>query len=97
MSPMFGLLVEDIDKDGNLDILLGGNFYAAKPEVGRYDASNGLWLKGDGKNGFQPVSYLQSGFDLKGEIRDLVLLQRGKERLVLAARNNDRIQLFSLR
>ena len=36
--------VMDVNKDGNLDIVLGGNFYRAKPVVGRYDASFGLFL-----------------------------------------------------
>jgi len=46
LSPTFGVLVGDFDSDGNQDILLGGNLHNTKPEVGRYDASYGLLLKG---------------------------------------------------
>jgi hypothetical protein len=48
LSPVYGIEVRDMDNDGKLDILLGGNLYNVRPEVGRYDASFGLFLKGDG-------------------------------------------------
>ncbi|MDW3649013.1 MAG: VCBS repeat-containing protein [Bacteroidia bacterium] len=94
-SPVYGLLVEDFDKDGNLDVLLGGNLYAVKPEVGRYDANYGLLLKGNGDGSFEPVSSVESGFFLKGEVRDLISLKRGNTSLLLVAKNNEPMQLFS--
>ena len=48
LSPMYGVMVDDFDRDGNLDVMMGGNLYRVKPEVGRYDASYGVFLKGDG-------------------------------------------------
>jgi hypothetical protein len=42
---MYGIVVNDFDKDGNADIIMGGNFYESKPEVGIYDASYGIFLK----------------------------------------------------
>ena len=56
LSPMYGIAAEDFDKDGNIDILMGGNFYQSKPEVGIYDASYGILLKGDGKGNFTAVT-----------------------------------------
>ncbi len=50
--PMYAIAVNDFDKDGNTDIIMGGNFYESKPEVGIYDASYGVFLKGDGKGNF---------------------------------------------
>jgi hypothetical protein len=52
LSSMYGIAAEDFDKDGNTDILMGGNFYQSKPETGIYDASYGTMLKGDGKGNF---------------------------------------------
>jgi hypothetical protein len=90
MAPMFGLLITDLDRDGLQDILMGGNFYRSKPEVGRYDAGFGVFLKGDGKNRFTAVSPAYGGFKVTGEVRDIVVLKTGADsRLVLVARNDD--------
>jgi hypothetical protein len=39
----------EYDGDGNDDLLLIGNDYSAEVINGRYDAFNGLMLKGNGK------------------------------------------------
>jgi len=95
-SPVYGLCVEDFDGDGNPDILMGGNFYRSKPEVGMYDASYGLMLKGDGKGNFQPLSAAQSGFFVKGEIRDMIPIQIGKRSMVIVAKNNAPVEIFEI-
>ena len=46
LSPVFGIVADDIDGDGKMDIWLGGNFYALKPQAGRHNASKGVFLKG---------------------------------------------------
>ena len=95
-SPVFGLSVDDFDKDGLQDILLGGNFHGAKPEVGRYDASYGLFLKGDGQMHFTPVPAKHSGLQLHGETRDMVTISAGGRKTVLVARNNEKVQAFTI-
>lgn len=94
MAPVYGLLTSDIDRDGNLDVLLGGNFYRSKPEVGIYDGSYGLVLKGDGKGGFQALKPETSGFLIKGEIRDFLTLGVGEREFVLVARNNEKLAAY---
>lgn len=94
LTPMYGLLVQDFDGDGHADVLLGGNFYRAKPEVGIHDASYGILLKGNGRGDFTTQMPKESGFFVKGEIRDLVALRSGGQRLVLVAKNNDVLQVF---
>jgi hypothetical protein len=93
-SPTYAILVKDIDGDNHLDILLGGNLYGAKPEVGRYDANNGLVLKGDGKNNFTAISTVNSGFFVDGEMRDLTTIKVGGKEVIMAVRNNDSVVLF---
>lgn len=61
-APIFGMLVEDVDGDGALDVLAIGNDYASDVLTGRYDAFTGLWLRGDGRGHFQPVAHVRSGF-----------------------------------
>jgi len=94
LSPNYGILIRDFDQDGHQDIILGGNLYGVKPEIGRFDSSYGLFLKGDGKNNFKSVLTRQSGLKLEGEIRDFKVIKvKGKE-VLLVARNNDALQLF---
>ncbi|MCZ6694208.1 MAG: VCBS repeat-containing protein [Bacteroidetes bacterium] len=94
LSPTFGVLLGDFDSDGNQDILLGGNLHNTKPEVGRYDASYGLFLKGDGKNNFVPISAQKSGFLLDGEVRNIVGLSTTYQNLILVVKNDDPMQVF---
>ncbi len=96
LSPTYGLLVEDVDKDGVLDILLGGNLYGVKPEVGRYDANYGLWLKGKGDGTFEEILTKDSGFATMGQVRDIEKIKVGDKELILVAKNNEQLQVFEM-
>jgi hypothetical protein len=95
---MFDILADDLDGDGQRDLLMGGNFYGVKPTQGRYDASYGHLLRGDGRGAFAAVPPRISNLYLNGEIRALRWL-RGADgvRYLLAARNDDRIQVLRVR
>jgi hypothetical protein len=84
-TPVYALLSDDVDNDGDQDILLGGNFYYAKPETGRYDAGRGLLLLNDGTGNLRALSAQESGINIPGEIRDIVNLGGGR---YLFGRNN---------
>ncbi len=88
VSPVYGMSVEDYDGDGNKDLLIGGNFYESKPEVGVYDASYGLLLKGDGKGNFTPLTPLQSGIEIRGAVRDMMRIKVGRDSITVIAINN---------
>jgi hypothetical protein len=91
---MYGIAVEDFDKDGNTDILMGGNFYESKPETGIYDASYGTMLKGDGKGNFAAQPGQQSGITIRGAVRDIVVIKIGKKKLAVISKNNEKVQLL---
>ncbi len=100
-SKLFTFCPIDLDGDGDLDVLGGGNFYGASSYQGRYDANDGLVLLniGKGHSGaeqFRAVSAVEAGFRLTGEVRDIKLLPTKAGPLVLVARNNARIQAFQL-
>jgi len=95
-SPVYAILVHDFDNDNEMDILLGGNLNAVKPEVGKYDASQGALLLGNGDGTFDYINNTESGFEVEGEIRDLELIEIGSKSHVLVARNNDSCLLFEL-
>jgi hypothetical protein len=93
-SPVFAIAADDFDHDGICDIILGGNQYRAKPETGIYDASYGLLVKGKSDGTFRSVSALNSGFFIKGEIRDLKILKINGNKVVLVAKNNDNLMCY---
>jgi len=95
LSAAYGLEISDFTGDGKKDILVGGNFYNAKPEVGRYDASYGLLLKGDGKGGFEAVSSKASGIKIQGEVRDIITVKSRTHSVILVSRNNDSLLSFT--
>jgi len=87
-SPVYAINHGDFDGDGDIDLLMGGNLYKTKPEVGSYDASYGIYLEqtpmglkfhSDGK-----------GFNVKGEIRSIEI----NENTIWVGRNNDTISAF---
>lgn len=96
-SPVYGVLTHDLDEDGTRDVMLGGNFYGVRPKQGRYDASYGTILQGDGNGEWSAMAPFQSNLYLRGEVRALRLL-RGPEgqRRILVTRNNDRPQVVRL-
>ncbi|HNV28205.1 MAG TPA: VCBS repeat-containing protein [Cyclobacteriaceae bacterium] len=94
LSPVYGIAVSDYDGDGNEDIVLGGNQYRSKPEVGRYDASYGVYLKGDGNGGFKNLPAEQSGIWIRGEVRDMLTIKSRKENLLLISVNSDSLKIY---
>ncbi len=88
VSTICGMVAEDFDGDGNLDLVLNGNDYGTEVSVGRYDALNGLYLKGDGKGNFRAASILQSGIFIPGDGKSLVKLNRSNGKSLLAASQN---------
>jgi hypothetical protein len=97
IAPIFGILCEDFDGDHNADILMVGNSYATEVVAGRYDASVGLLLKGDGQGNFQPVLHAQSGFFVDGDAKGLAFLN-GKDNkpLVIATQNDAALRVFDV-
>jgi hypothetical protein len=96
-SPVYSICITDFNNDKLPDIVLGGNLFAVKPEVGRYDALHGLLLLNDGKRNFTPLPTTQSGLRIEGEIRDIKLIHtKGNKMLFLFVRNNDSIKFYKI-
>ena len=92
-APVYASLAGDFDGDGRTDLLLAGNFYGVTPVQGRYDASYGVLLRGDGTGRFAAVDLEASGLVIEGQVRHMALLRRaGGDRLIVVARNGDRLQ-----
>ena len=97
ISPVKGIVVQDVDADGNLDLIIAGNLYQTEPNTPRMDAGNGLWLRGDGKGHFLPVPPAQSGFLAHLNVSGLRLVNTRGSKTVIVANTGDSLQTFSIR
>jgi hypothetical protein len=96
-SVINGMVVDDFDGDGNLDVLINGNDFGTEIGIGRYDAMNGLLLKGDGAGNFKPLTIMQSGIYIPGNGRALVSLRGASDRyLIAASQNKNVLKLYEL-
>ena len=94
LAPVFAILPHDVDGDGNMDLLLGGNLDAVKLDIGAMHAGYGLVLRGDGRGTFTPVAPTESGFLVPGQMRDIQRVRTRSGDLIVVTRNNDRPLLF---
>lgn len=95
LAPIQSILVEDFDKDGNLDALMVGNDYSAESSGGQQDAFNGLFLKGNGKGTFEAISTGVSGFYCPGDGRDIVKLTNRKgKNLIVVGQNEGSLLIY---
>jgi hypothetical protein len=95
-APVYGMVSEDVDGDGNLDVLMVGNDYGMDPYSGRHDAFNGMCLMGDGKGEFKPADAARTGFFVKGDAKGLASVHTAKnEDIIIATQNQDSLLIFS--
>jgi len=94
MTPIFSILAEDLNNDDQLDILMGGNFYGLKPEVGRIDGSKTVLFNVE-ENQIKYIPNHLSGIRVDGEIRNIQSLNsKGGGKQIVVARNNNTIKVF---
>jgi len=94
-SPVFDFQIADLNGDKNDDLICGGNLFSVRTEVGRYDASYGNVLLGNGKGEFKLLSSKDSGIKLRGEVRAIAAL-KGIKTQFLFGLNNDTLRLYKL-
>lgn len=70
--PIYAISALDINQDGIMDLILGGNQSMARIKIGRMDASQGLVLLGSETGEFTPLSSSQSGIDIQGDIKSIL-------------------------
>ncbi len=92
-----GIVAEDFNGDGNLDVAINGNSWGTEVLTGRYDALNGLILTGDGKGNFRPLPFYESGLFIPGNGREIITLKKVSGNLLLAAtQNRGALKIFEL-
>jgi len=97
MAPLYGMLPQDIDNDGLLDLLLVGNDFGMEVFQGRADAFYGLVLKNLGKGNMKPLTMKQSGFFVPKDARGLTKIRLAtNKQLILATQNRAELLAFEL-
>ncbi|GJM28047.1 MAG: hypothetical protein DHS20C17_06820 [Cyclobacteriaceae bacterium] len=97
LAPVYAIMVDHLDADDIPDIVLAGNFMGSRVKFGSYDASMGTVLKGVGNGSFQVLSPSISGLMVKGEVRDIAMINTASNsRWVLFGRNNETVSVFKV-
>ncbi|MFV5691621.1 VCBS repeat-containing protein [Flavobacterium sp. LT1R49] len=79
----------DVNKDGVLDLILGGNQYEFKPQFTRLDANYGSVLLGSKNGTFTFLPYNKSGFFMKGETKHIKTIKNKNNTIAVIAVIND--------
>ncbi|MCK0144554.1 VCBS repeat-containing protein [Arenibacter sp. F26102] len=95
IAPIYGTLVYDYNGDNNLDVLAVGNFYSGEVFSGRYDASIGWLLIGDGKGNFRSENASETGFSVLGDAKGMARLATDNSEMSVIGINDGQIQTFA--
>ena len=97
IAPIQAVVPHDVNTDGNMDLIMAGNYYNREVETTRSDAGIGCVLLGDGTGGFKPMHPTEHGLQLYKDVRDIKLMNGPKgEKLLIVANNNTPAQMYSL-
>ncbi|MBX2827188.1 MAG: VCBS repeat-containing protein [Flavobacteriaceae bacterium] len=96
LSSVHGIVVKDVNQDGNLDAILAGNLYNSEVETPRNDAGNGCLLLGDGLGGFTSMSSNASGLFAPYNVKDLQVVEIQDNPCLVVVNNGGDLQFFSL-
>jgi hypothetical protein len=97
LSCICGISCADVNADGMLDIVMGGNNYEFKPQYSRLDSNFGNVLINKGQGEFGWEAYDKSGFFVRAEVKHIEQItdQDGKRYLVVAI-NDERPKVYAL-
>ena len=97
LSSVKKILPLDVNADGFIDLVMGGNEFGFQPQLGRLDAGDGDVLINDGKGNFTVMGQTLTGIALPAQLRDIVLVKRNGNTAVLFLQNNELPVLYALK
>jgi hypothetical protein len=96
LAPVNTILCDDVDNSGKKSIILAGNSFDFKPEVGRLDASYGVFYKYI-NNDFQYIAPAKTGIQLRGQVRSsLIIKNAGGQKYYMFGVNDELLRSFKL-
>ena len=97
LSCVCGITCADVNNDGYLDLIMGGNNFEFKPQYSRLDANFGSILLGNDKLDFEWQDYDESGFFIKEEVKNIEQFKdKNGKRFVIVAINDNKPKVFAL-
>ena len=94
LAPIFSIISDDINNDGIMDLILGGNLSKVKPEFGPNSSSYSTLLLGNKDKRFKYVNSKLSGLFISGEIRDLDKIKINSKDSYIFAVNNSKLKIL---
>jgi hypothetical protein len=96
-APINAALAGDFDGDGRTDLLVAGNFFGTTPQLGRYDASYGVLLRGSGDGRFVAADMDATHLVIEGQVRHMARLRGAGGKIMIAvARNDDTLEILQV-
>ncbi len=92
IAPVFALAVLDVNKDGNLDFIAGGNLSGTRSRTGKVTGNTGFVFSGDGKGGFRFAPPAEAGLRNVADVRHALI---DNDRIIFAV-NNSAVQIYEL-
>ena len=96
LSCINAILPVDVNGDGYVDIVSGGNQFGFMPQFEKLDGSFGDVMINDGKGNFTCEETKKTGLGLRGEIRDIAIIKNAKDTYLLFLQNNEYPELYKL-
>lgn len=97
LSSVNAIVCNDINKDGKIDLILGGNITDCLPQFGRLDAHYGQVLVNKEKGVFEEMPSSQTGISLNGMVRDIKIIPGVNDGYLLFLRNDDYPAMYKFR
>lgn len=98
LAPIFAIECLDVNGDGHMDIVMGGNTTANHYECGATYGIQGVVLLGNGKLVWQAINNAESGLNIPYEAKSMVLINHNSTLPILLVGNTNRkMQVIGLK